>query len=133
MFDTLLDTITSIVGVTILLFSAISIVMLFTKSLVCKHLIKLSGIIIYILFIVGCTFFKEYVEITFNIAFVTALSVVAIIALIYFIKQTKNTSKIMLLQSETERQCRNCELYEECENYYKPNCLHYKPIEEIEE
>lgn len=133
MFDTLLDTITSIVGVAILLSAGISVVMLFTKSLVLKHLIKLLGIVFYILFIVGCAFFKEYIEITFNIAFVIILCMVAIIALIYFIKQTRNTSKILLLQREAEEQCRNCELYEECENYYKPNCLHYKPIEKIEE
>lgn len=130
MFDTLIDTITSIVGVTILLFAAVTIISLLFKSLVAKHVAKLVGIIIYILFLIGCAFFRNAVELSFNIAFISVLCVIALFALIYFIRETSRTAAIANLQAETEEKCRSCELYEECEDCYKINCPYYKPSEE---
>ena len=130
MFDTLVDTITSIVGVTVLLFTAVTIISLLFKSLVAKHVAKLVGIIIYILFLIGCAFFRNTVELSFNIAFISVLCVIALCALIYFIRETSRTAAIANLQAETEEKCRSCELYEECEDCYKINCPYYKPSEE---
>ena len=130
MFDTLVDTITSIVGVSVLLFTAVTIISLLFKSLVAKHVAKLVGIIIYILFLIGCAFFRSAVELSFNIAFISVLCILALFALIYFIRETSRTAAIANLQAETEEKCRSCELYEECEDCYKINCPYYKPSKE---
>ena len=130
MFDNLVDTITSIVGVTILLFAAVTIISLLLKSLVAKHIVKLVGIIIFVLFLVGCAFFRSIVELSFNIAFISVLCIMALFAFIYFIRETSRTATIAYLQAETEEKCRSCELYEECEDCYKINCPYYKPSEE---
>ena len=132
MFDTLVDTITSIVGVTVLLFAAVTFISLLLKSLVAKHVVKLVGIIIYILFLIGCAFFRNTVELSFNISFIFVLCVIALFALVYFTRETSRTATIANLQAEAEEKCRSCELYEECESCYKINCPHYKAIEEIE-
>ena len=130
MFDTLVDTITSIVGVSVLLFTAVTIISILFKSLVAKHVAKLVGIIIYILFLIGCAFFRSAVELSFNIAFISVLCILALFALIYFIRETSRTAAIANLQAETEEKCRSCELYEECEDCYKINCPYYKPSKE---
>lgn len=130
MFDNLVDTITSIVGVTILLFAAVTIISLLLKSLVAKHIVKLVGIIIFVLFLIGCAFFRSIVELSFNIAFISVLCIMALFAFIYFIRETSRTATIANLQAETEEKCRSCELYEECEDCYKLNCPYYKPSEE---
>jgi len=127
MFDTLIDTITSIVGVTILIFVGVIIVSLFFKSTVAKHIVKLVGILVYIFFILGCIFFKHTIEISFTITFICSLCLLAIIALIYFIRETGRISAIANHQAELEEKCRTCEHFEECENCYNPNCQDYTP------
>ena len=111
----------------LLLFLGISLLI---KSIVAKHVVKLVGIVIYILFLIGCVFFRSTVELSFNIAFISILCVIALFALIYFIRETNRTAAIANLQAETEEKCRTCELYEECEDCYKINCPYYKPSEE---
>ena len=111
----------------LLLFLGISLLI---KSIVSKQVVKIVGIVIYILFLIGCVFFRSTVELSFNIAFISILCVIALFALIYFIRETNRTAAIANLQAETEEKCRTCELYEECEDCYKINCPYYKPSEE---
>ena len=113
-----------------MLFAAVTIISLLIKSIVAKHVVKLVVIVIYILFLIGCVFFRSTVELSFNIAFISILCVIALFALIYFIRETNRTAAIANLQAETEEKCRTCELYEEYEDCYKINCPYYKPSEE---
>lgn len=125
MFDTMTNSINSILGVTILLIVVTTIFSLFFESPVTKQTIKLIGIMLYIFFILGCLFFKDIVETVFNVTSVGVGLLLIVCLTVWFIREISKSVKLAVSENEQTAPCQNCELYEECLDRHKPNCPYF--------
>ena len=70
MFDTIIDTINSMLGITILTISGTSIFCFFTKSTVIQKIIQCIGFSLWVSFWIGIILFRDTLELLFNITII---------------------------------------------------------------
>lgn len=125
MFDTITDIFISIIGVAILLISFNTLFTEFFNSRFAKKTISYTSLLIYGIFIIGALFFRKESEDIFYIGFLLFLVIFGIMVLIIIIKNFMKEINESIEIQETEKQCRSCKYFEECDECFVKNCPYY--------
>ena len=129
MFDTITDIFISIIGVAILLISFNTLFTEFFNSRFAKKTISYTSLLIYGIFIIGALFFRKESEDIFYIGFLLFLVIFGIMVLIIIIKNFMKEINESIEIQETEKQCRSCKYFEECDECFVKNCPYYVEAE----
>ena len=129
MFDTITDIFISIIGVTILLICFNTLFTEFLNSRFAKKTISYTSLLIYGILIIGALFFRKESEDIFYIGFLLFLVIFGIMVLIIIIKNFKKEINESIEIQETEKQCRSCKYFEECDECFVKNCPFYVEAE----
>ena len=129
MFDTITDIFISIIGVTILLICFNTLFTEFLNSRFAKKTISYTSLLIYGILIIGALFFRKESEDIFYIGFLLFLVIFGIMVLIIIIKNFKKEINESIEIQETEKQCRSCKYFEECDECFVKNCPYYVEAE----
>ena len=133
MFDTVADTINTMLGITILTIAGIAILCFFTKSAVMKKIIQCIGFSLWVSFWIGIIFYRDVLEFAFNIAVILFVVIAIISAFIWFIRNIINETPSISARPDPEFQCEHCALYEDCMRFsecFEPNCPNFEPYED---
>lgn len=133
MFNSVTDTLNSMLGITILTIVATTILCYFAKSTVMKKIIRDIGFALWISFGVGIIFFRNLLEYAFNIAVILFVVIAIISASIWYIRDMINETPSPSIQTSPEFQCEHCALYEDCMRFsecFEPNCPNFEPYED---
>lgn len=129
MFDTITDIFISIIGVAILLICFNTLFTEFFNSRFAKKTISYTSLLIYGIFIIGALFFRKESEEIFYIGFLLFLVIFGIMVLIIIIKNFMKEINESIEIQETEKQCRSCKYFEECDECFVKNCPYYVEAE----
>lgn len=129
MFDTITDIFISIIGVAILLICFNTLFTAFFSSRFAKKAISYTSLLIYGTFIIGALFFRKESEDIFYIDFLLFLVIFGIMVLIILIKNFMKEINESIEIQETEKQCRSCKYFEECDECFVKNCPYYVEAE----
>ena len=125
MFSTITDVFMSIIGITILLICFNTVFVSVFNTLFAKKLISYISLIIFIIFIIGGLFFGKRNEEPFYIGFLIFLLFFGFVILIYILKNFIKSINESIEIQETEKQCRSCKYFEECDECFVKNCPDY--------
>lgn len=129
MFDTITDIFISTIGVAILLICFNTLFTEFFNSRFAKKTISYTSLLIYGIFIIGTLFFRKESEDIFYIGFLLLLVIFGIMVLIIIIKNFMKEINESIEIQETEKQCRSCKYFEECDECFVKNCPYYVAAE----
>lgn len=129
MFDTITDIFISIIGVAILLICFNTLFTAFFSSRFAKKTISYTSLLIYGIFIIGALFFKKESEDIFYIGFLLFLVIFGLMVWGIIIKNFKKEVNESIEIQETEKQCRSCKYFEECDECFVKNCPYYVAAE----
>ena len=125
MFSTITDVFMSIIGITILLICFNTLFVSVLNTFFAKKIISYISLIIFIIFIIGGLLFGKQNEESFYIGFLIFLLFFGFVILIYILKNfIKSVNESIKIQ-ETEKQCRSCKYFEECDECFVKNCPDY--------
>ena len=133
MFDTIIDTINSMLGITILTIAGTSIFCFFTKSTVIQKIIQCIGFSLWVSFWIGIILFRDTLELLFNITIIIFVVIAIVSASIWFIRYIRSEMPPLSTQPDPELQCEHCALYEDCMHFsecFEPNCPNFEPYED---
>lgn len=133
MFDTIIDTVNSMLGITILAIAGTSIFCLFTKSTVIQKIIQCLVFSLWVSFWIGFIFFQNIMESVFHIAIILFVVIAIISSFIWFIRYITYEMPPLSTQPEPEFQCEHCAFYEDCMRFaecLEPNCPNFEPYED---
>lgn len=125
LFDTITDAFMSLIGITILLICFNTLFATVFKSLFAKRIISYASLMVFILFVIGGLLFEKQSEELFYIGFLIFLVFFFFLVLIHIFRNFAKSVKESIAIQETEKQCRSCEFFEECEECFKRNCPDY--------
>ena len=129
MFSTITDTLMSLIGITILLICFNTLFVSVFNTIFAKKLISYISLMIFIIFIIGGLFLGRQNEEPFYIGFLIFLLFFGFVILIYILKNfIKSINESVEIQ-ETEKQCRSCKYFEECDECFVKNCPYYVEAE----
>ena len=129
MFSTITDVFMSIIGITILLICFNTLFVSVLNTFFAKKIISYISLIIFIIFIIGGLFFGKQNEEPFYIGFLIFLILFGFVIGIYMLKNfIKSVNESIEIQ-ETEKQCRSCKYFEECDECFVKNCPDYVKAE----
>ena len=129
LFDTITDVFMSIIGFAILLICFNTMLTAFFHSRFAKKLISYTSLLIYGVFIIGALSFRNTSEDIFYIGFLLFLVIFGIMVLIIIIKNFMKEINESIEIQETEKQCRSCKYFEECDECFVKNCPYYVEAE----
>ena len=133
MFDTVIDTINSMLGITILTIAGTSIFCFLTKSTAIQKIIQCLGFALWVSFWIGFIFFRNAMEFVFHIAIIFFVIIAIISAFIWFIRHMTSEIPPLSTQPKPGFQCEHCVLYEDCMRFSEccePNCPDFEPYED---
>ena len=129
MFSTITDVFMSIIGITILLICFNTLFVSVLNTFFAKKIISYISLIIFIIFIIGGLLFGKQNEEPFYIGFLIFLILFGFVIGIYMLKNfIKSVNESIEIQ-ETEKQCRSCKYFEECDECFVKNCPDYVKAE----
>ena len=129
MFGTITDVFMSIIGITILLACFNTLFISVFNTIFAKKLISYISLMIFIIFTIGGLFFGKQNEEPFYIGFLIFLILFGFVIGIYMLKNfIKSVNESIEIQ-ETEKQCRSCKYFEECDECFVKNCPDYVKAE----
>ena len=119
----------SIIGITILLACFNTLFVSVFNTLFAKKLISYASLVFYCVFIIGGLFFGRQNEEPFYIGFLIFLLLFGFVILIYILKNFIKSINESIEIQETEKQCRSCKYFEECDECFVKNCPYYVEAE----
>lgn len=119
----------SIIGITILLACFNTLFVSVFNTLFAKKLISYISLMIFIIFIIGGLLFGKQNEEPFYIGFLIFLLLFGFVILIYILKNFIKSINESIEIQETEKQCRSCKYFEECDECFVKNCPYYVEAE----
>ncbi len=129
MFDTITDIFISIIGVAILLICFNTLFVSVFNTFFWKKLISYVSLVFYCVFVIGGLFFGKQNAEPFYIGFLIFLLLFGFVISIYILKNfIKSITESIEIQ-ETEKQCRSCKYFEECDECFVKNCPYYVEAE----
>ena len=129
MFSTITDTLMSLIGITILLICFNTLFVSVFNTIFAKKLISYISLMIFIIFIIGGLFLGRQNEEPFYIGFLIFLLFFGFVILIYILKNFIKSINESIEIQETEKQCRSCKYFEECDECFVKNCPYYVEAE----
>lgn len=129
MFSTITDTLMSLIGITILLICFNTLFVSVFNTIFVKKLISYISLMIFIIFIIGGLLFGKQNEEPFYIGFLIFLLLFGFVILIYILKNFIKSINESIKIQETEKQCRSCKYFEECDECFVKNCPYYVEAE----
>lgn len=129
LFNSITDIFLSIIGTAILLicFNTFFVGVFNTK--LAKKIISYVSLIGFTLFTIGGLFFGRQNEEPFYIGFLIFLLLFGFVVLIYLLKNFVKSINESIEIQETERQCRRCKYFDECDECFVKNCPYYEEAE----
>ena len=125
MFSTITDAFMSIIGITILLICFNSLFASVFNTKFAKKIISYASLIVFCVFVIGGLFFGKQNEEPFYIGFLIFLLFFGFVILIYILKDFIKSINESIEIQETEKQCRSCKYFEECDECFVRNCPDY--------
>ena len=129
MFGTITDAFMSIIGTAILLICFNTLFISVFNTIFAKKLISYISLMIFIIFIIGGLLFGKQNEEPFYIGFLIFLLLFGFVILIYILKNFIKSINESIEIQETEKQCRSCKYFEECDECFVKNCPYYVEAE----
>ena len=129
MFGTITDAFMSIIGTAILLICFNTLFVSVFITIFVKKLISYASLMIFCVFVIGGLFFGKQNEEPFYIGFLIFLLLFGFVILIYILKNFIKSINESIEIQETEKQCRSCKYFEECDECFVKNCPDYVKAE----
>ena len=126
MFSTITDTLMSLIGITILLICFNTLFVSVFNTMLAKKIISYLSFIGFTVFVVGGLLFGRQNEEPFYIGFLIFLLLFGFVILIYILKNFIKSINESLEIQETEKQCRSCKYFDECDECFVKDCPYYE-------
>lgn len=129
MFGTITDVFMSIIGTAILLICFNTLFASVFNTLFAKKLISYASLVIFCVFVIGGLFFGKQNEEPFYIGFLIFLLLFGFVIFVYILKNFIKSINESIEIQETEKQCRSCKYFDECDECFVRNCPYYVEAE----
>ena len=125
MFNTITDVFMSIIGIAILLICFNTLFVSIFNTIYAKKVISYLSLLTFSVFIIGGIIFGKQNEDTFYIGFLIFIFAFGILIGTHILKNfVKEINESIEIQ-ETEKQCRSCKYFFECDECFVKNCPDY--------
>ena len=134
MLDTITGTISSIIGITVLVVSGYSILYFFITSTFIQKILKTLSLAFWAFYIFGLLFFRLQIEIVFVLVIFIFVPVAFVCGCIWLARQYISRFPQVSPFDDPEIRCAYCIYYEECVSIHKegdPDCTDFTPREDV--